>query len=627
MNHTLLRTLALRAALVGLVIITALTGSARAHAQDATPVPSPGAQVEMTDGRTLRLEGPFAVTGEWQIGELSLSSFELDHLQHIERTASGTLMLTLTDGTQAEGVAGADATLEGEGEWGREKLPFSTIQRISLEGTSPPPGLESANGSVQIETVGGLAFRLTDFDLDGEWLIGELRIVYPDYAYIQTLERTAEWTFTARAKDGATVEMHLDEWAESALLGNTAWGRARLPCSAIQRLVIEEPAYDFHPSPSVENVVAEIKTTGGQVTTLTGLDVSGKVHAAASDWEAGRFLVEHILFGALQRIERTGDRTFTVEDGEGATLDLMVDTDAALTGDTQWGWGRLPFAAVQRVTVSGAGPVSHGVRGTLALTDGSSWTIEPQSLHMAQPASRRNEVEADDRGWDMLLLAGPLEYWIGDSYWIGHGFSQQDGQVTIPCGAGPCPSGRVEDADAYLRFALTALVLRVPLSQVQQFTPSAEAAAMAAQPRWSATITGWDGHSVTFPFTQLAYTRYPDTCWTGWYASDPFTWYTDTLLPVIKPDGSRLDIDFERLSRIEWPQPYDSQRMATVVSTQGSSLAVTIYPGSTNEDTKKGPASWDSGLEGLLGTVADGYQVYIPLVNISLIELNPPTGS
>lgn len=616
MRSALLLRLALCAVLASLIVIVAPT-HASIHAQEATPVPQPVAQVEMIGGQTLRLEGPLSVTGAWQIGELSLSSFKLDYLQNIERLDSGAFLLTLTDGTQVEGVPGAGVTLEGEGEWGRESLQFSAIQRISLEGASPLPEPVSVDSSARIETTGGLIFRLTEFSLSGEWLIGGLRIERPDYAYIETLERSGDWTFTAQAADGESIEMRLDEWAASTFAGNTAWGYATLPCLAIQRFVIEKAPLDtFSPAVPADSPQVQIETSDGQVVTLTGVSLNGRAQVAASE-------VESILFELLRCIERTGDQAFLVEDTAGATLDLTVEADTMLQGKHQWGRASLPFTAVQRVTVSGAGAWLPATVATLELTDGSTWTIEPQMLYVAQPLSRSGQR---GREWDMLLLAPPVEFWIRDSYWTRYGFSQQDSQFAIPCGVEPCPAGYVDDPEAYLEFTLSALLLRVPLSDVQRFTPATEAQVAPLQPRWSVTVTDWDGHSLTFPFTQLAYTRYPDTCWSGWYSHHPFRWYTDTLLPVIKADGSRLDIDFERLARIEWPARYDSQRRATVVSTQGSSLAVTIYPGSTNEDTKSGPASWDSSLEGLVGTVADGYQVYIPLQNVSLIELNPPTG-
>jgi hypothetical protein len=391
-------------------------------------------------------------------------------------------------------------------------------------------------------------------------------------------------------------------------------------------LVVEKRPYDFS-APAPGSPVVQIEALEGQTVHLLGAYSRGDLRAGEAEWQAGPFQVGRILFDRLQQIERTGDDTFAVTDREGATIDLTARADAELVGTHTWGRARLPFSAIQRITVPEAQPSpSSGAVGTLELGDGSSWTIEPLALEdIAQPPARRNEVTPADEVWEMLLLADPVEYWIGDSFWMGYGFSRQDGRFTIPCGEEPCPSGEVSGGS--LKFAMNGLELTVPLDQVQRYAPTTVAPAMTRQPRWSVTITGWEGQSVTLPFTHLAYTRYPNTCWTGWYSSDPFTWYTDALLPVIKPDGTRLDIDFGRLARIEWPQPYDSQRLATVTSTQGSALPVTIFPGSTNEEEKHGPASWSPYLEGLLGTVVEGYQVYIPLPNISKIELNPPDAS
>jgi len=610
-------------AMIYLTVATAIPFTGSAQAQDATPVPARVAQVETTDGRVIRLEEPLAMEGEWQIRELAVLRFTLDYLQQIERTDAGTFMLTTTDGAQTEGVPSAEATLAGQGEWGRETLPLSSIRRVTLEGSSPPPDLASVDGSVQVETVSGLAFRLTDFYTEGELLVGSLR-VDPDSGDIQTLERSGDWTFTAQATDGESAEMLLDEWATTNLHGDTIWGSiCSLPYSALQRFVVEEQGYDFS-APAPGSPVVQIEALDGQTAHLLGAYSRGDLRAGAGEWQTGQFEVKNILFDRLQQIERTGVDTFAVTDRESATIDLTAGAEAELVGTHTWGRARLPFSAIQRITVPEAQPSpSSGAVGTLELGDGSSWMIEPLALEDIAPPQPRNSNEKGD--WDMLLLADPVEYWIGDSFWMGYGFSQQEGRFTIPCGAEPCPGGEVLGGS--LRFAMNGLELTVPLDQVRQYAPATGAPAMTLQPRWSVTITGWDGQSVTLPFTYLAYTRYPKTCWSGWYAASPFHWYTDTLLPVIKPDGTRLDIDFERLARIEWPQRYDSQRLATVTSTQGSSLSVTIFPGSTNEETKKGPASWSPYYEGLLGTVVEGYQVFIPLPNISKIELNPPDAS
>ncbi len=609
--------------LICLTVGTILLFTASAQAQDATPVPAQVAQVETLDGRVIQLEGPFVTEGQWQIHELQVARFRLDYLQQIERTDAGTFRLTTSDGAQAEGVPSAEATLAGEGEWGRETLPLSSIQRVTLEGASPPPELASVDGSVQAETVSGLAFRLTDFYTEGELLIGSLR-VDPDHGELQTLERSGDWSFTAQATDGESAEMLLDEWATTILHGNTIWGGpCNLPYSAIQRLVVEERPYDYSAPPSGSPAV-EIEALDGQTVRLLGAYSRGELKAGAEEWQAGQFQVKNILFDRLQQIERTGTYTFAVTDREGATIDLTAGADSELVGTYKWGRARLPFSAIQRTTVPEAqlSPTSAAL-GTLELGDGSSWTIEPLALEDIAPPPTRS---SDAKGiWQMLLLADPVEYWIGSTFWIGYGFSQQEGRFTIPCGAEPCPGGEVVGGS--LRFAMNSLELTVPLDQVRLYAPATGAPAMALQPRWSVTITGWDGQSATFSFSQLAYTRYPDTCWSGWYTASPFHWYTDTLLPVIKPDGTRLDIDFERLARIEWPQPYDSQRLATVTSTQGSALSVTIFPGSTNEEEKHGPASWSPYYEGLLGTVVEGYQVFIPLPNISKIELNPSDAS
>lgn len=598
-----------------------ITGSAQA--QEATPVPAQVAQVETLDGQVIQLEGPFTTEGQWQIHELTVSRFRLDYLHQIERTDAGTFMLTTTDGAQVEGLPSAEATLAGEGEWGRETLPLSSIRRVTLEGSSPPPDLAAVDGSVQVETVSGLAFRLTDFYTEGELLVGSLR-VDPDHGDIQTLERTGDWAFTAQAADGESAEMVLDEWATTNLHGNTIWGgTCTLPYSAIQRLIVEEQPYDFSP-PAPASPVVQIEAFDGQTVHLLGAYSRGELQAGAGEWQTGQFQVKNILFDRLQQLERTGTDTFMVTDREGAAIDLTAGADAELVGIHTWGRARLPFSAIQRITIPEAQPSpTSAVLGTLELSDGSSWTIEPLALEeIAQPPIRSSDAKGI---WQMLLLADPVEYWIGTTFWIGYGFSQQEGRFTIPCGAEPCPGGEVLGGS--LRFAMNSLELTVSLDQVRLYAPATGAPAMTLQPRWSVTITGWDGQSATFPFSQLAYTRYPKTCWSGWYAGSPFHWYTDTLLPVIKPDGTHLDIDFERLARIEWPQPYDSQRLATVISTQGSSLSVTIFPGSTNEETKKGPASWNPDLEGLLGTVVEGYQVFIPLPNVSKIELNPPDAS
>lgn len=610
------------ALLVGLIALAIPTAPARTLSADLTPTPGAelAAEVETVDGATTRFSGP-SVSGKWEVGSLTFSDLICSHIQQFERTGEGVFVITTTDGTRLEAVPSSDVSFWGKGEWGDETIPFLNIQRITLHGSTLPPAPTPEDTVVQIETTDGMTFRLVAPSASEALHMGDFSFT-PAFAYLQHLERTGSQVFAAQAVDGTSAEITVGDAAH--LSGRTDWARfATVPLTAVQRLTLQSA-----PSPAASGpaeLVIEVETASGQIIRLAGhfgsVTSSGELKVEADEWQS--LPVSSFVFSAVHEIRRTAGHTFTVNTVDGTTTDVIAGMDASLGGPSLWGKGRFSFSAIQRITVLEAPSFPpDALAGELELTSGSIWGVRSPSIHMEERTSRRGEV--NDRLWNMLLLADPVEYWLDDRYVFDRGFSQENGEFVITCEFDWCPAGAVDDENATLRFTFGGMVLEAPLAQVQRYTPAVALSAPMPGPIWSVAITGWNGQRVVFPFTNLAYLRYPATCWSGWYSSDPFRWYTDDVLPVIKPDGSQLDIDFTRLARIEFSQPYDARRAATVFSTQGSSLQVTIYPGSTNEDTKKGPASWSPDQEGLLGTVAKGVQVFIPLPQAKAVELNPP---
>jgi len=256
------------------------------------------------------------------------------------------------------------------------------------------------------------------------------------------------------------------------------------------------------------------------------------------------------------------------------------------------------------------------------MLSGDEWKISGLGFSGGEPEN--SSSDPFDIWLSLQMNAGALQYWVAHSRLQTSGFAQADYRVTLTCPRGElCPIGTVYD-DVTLSFHCESLSLTTELDRVRSYVPVKAVPVEPFTPTWALTVAWVDGASDSLQLSELEFARFPYYCWSGWYSYWPFFWYRDVALGITQTNGSNIDVPLDQLSRIEFPERcLDANCACRLVYTDGHTLEALIYPGSTNQDTKKGPSRWAANQEGLLGRAAPGVLVFLPFSEIESVDLRP----
>jgi hypothetical protein len=590
----------------------------------ATPIPTllpQLARVMLIGGETKQLSAPLEVTGTLEgmppCPDLKLQDLKLANLQQIRRAAGGGIEIRAGDDTLI--MLPGDATLMGE----NDAVPLSGIEEVVFQGGRPEERLASQRiwevflACGQTILLGDLrAGLVSSSPLEALW--GSFQLTLSLEA-LSTVVRPAEEpdTHELTTTTGITLARLIiapKKWVE----GNSIFGAFRVPWSDVYfaQLVQSPPALP-KPETSTFQRIWHIRAEDGNQ--LDGVELYLK------NGEIPPIEVIEVDFNGIStvQINEKGELTLKLTS---SPAEFEVE-DGSVSGITADGAISFVIPSEHIVELSSTGtpptPVTDPIEGSLKLFSDDTWDVNELNFSGGQPKHGDHSADPDEIEESLQLNTALMQYWVEWERLRSHGFSQkQAGQVMVSCSGGDlCPVGTVGE-EITLSFRHAPFVLQVPLRHVRSYAPMTTPPSQLITPTWEIQVTNREEVTQTVSLSELSFARFPATAWTGRYSVWPFHWYKEKVLMARKADGSQLDVPFDDLTRIDFPNTCQEPTCTAKLSyVDGTTLTISIDPGPTNEDTKKGPASWDAAMEGLLGRVRTGVQVFIPFMNLKSIEL------
>jgi len=544
-------------------------------------------------------------------------SVSWNHIASLERTSGeDAWRVALVGGPTAEGVkVGTQEPLRTEDAWGTVRTEWAKVRKLEVQHAGPPPAPRKAGSSEvtwEADYAGNLASSVWCYTYPPmNVTVGEFGIDVP-WERITALTCPADGRARIAVAGGKSFEGAL---TTSTFRFECAWGSVVIPRANLRSLrrvgppptdaVARQPEWRITATDGSSLDVASVE---GLTARAYGLDLTDFSWAAAVRVEKapdGKALIAHLSSGGQATLQ--GDLRGGSAFGQ---CRISVERTAALTRLT-------PGPAV-------APAAAFSPEGSLYLRDGTAVPLASPTITSCD----YNRCSAK-----RLCLSSPTnDWWVEQGLALKQGFAKRDGQLVVE-GLTPVVRGTpVSRASMRMTGVSRAGGVRIELESEEfaGYRPAKVAApTVVVAPRKSVTvrIVARGGEATTLEASpELQFARYPATCWTGTYSYWPFGWYMDGCLTVKAPAGQR-EVGFQKLAKIEIPEPYGSGRTVSLLARSGEAMTATVYPGDTNEKTKSGPSAWDSAREGILCSLADGLQAFIPFARVKEITFTWPASS
>lgn len=498
-------------------------------------------------------------------------------------------------------------TLEADCPFGHLKIAWGSIQSLANQG---PLGEEAFPAvGYRIVTTDGAEVVLPGLTVGV--LRGELSDATAELSLdvIRRIDRpnAGAAVFAVEFVDG--VRLNSFQPPENAnLSGSSAVGSVRIPwvsAASIARVGEEPPLPNFQ-------ATWQVTTGGGLVLPVSELltgeqaSVNGEIEVKKLAWDAV----------ASVKSEPAGLR---LQFANGTNWSLS----GKLTATTPY--GKLSFActAVAQLARSDSSVASMvdtaPVMARVRTVGGGEYAVASPELLGA------NRAIGDDDYWgyDLFTVSTPpIELWLGSKALLSYRCEAIAGQVVSDHPAvyshGPLMGF------TGLSFRNAAGEFNVPIAALKEFVPQAQPEGVSAEDSRKYRVRVRKGAQTCEPFeaSEIRFARYPKYGWSGYYSVSayPFQWHRESSLLFKRgDDGSRVDVDFDRLSRIELTGAYTAGRKASITNTGGSTLTGEIYPGDVAES--HGVSTWEPAKEGLACKIGPDVYVFVRFKDVSGVEI------
>jgi hypothetical protein len=387
----------------GLVLLSALLSAA----QDATV----RLKVLTTGGKQMDITAPGSSSWRFECGDVRIN-VRPSEVARVDR-AEGGFRITLADGTTLQATHTGTDALAGEGEWGRTRLEWATIQQVEVgvEKPAPPPSSPSKPSPAQwqVTPAAGPTVTLSSLDWDTSWKTADGVEYSVTSEYLGEVERIAG-TGNYRMKFGDGSLLEAAPLRPQRVTAACAWGQVSIDVVRIVRIVRTPPPPG--PVPSKEAAPrTDIRLRSGWQFSM--IDVDG-----AWEFRLGEFAAR--VDAGKVRTLKAGPEAGRMVVNEAAEWNLALpsrpkDSPAMLGGTCAIGRIRIPWEQIAElktgkpsaaratplVTLVSTSGVSLGAtETTFSAAELGSWTVE---------SVRWANVQSADLESGGLLLKGPRD--------------------------------------------------------------------------------------------------------------------------------------------------------------------------------------------------------------------------
>jgi hypothetical protein len=260
---------------------------------------------------------------------------------------------------------------------------------------------------------------------------------------------------------------------------------------------------------------------------------------------------------------------------------------------------------------------SKKITGSITTVSGTEYPVATPSLTGGNRAESR-----DYFGYNLFIIqAAPVEFWVESEKLLSYILTVKNKKLVsdnpILMQHGPIGGFTA------LTFVNPAGNFELPLSKLSKYVPniSISKKSKVLPAKYRVTVRSIKGNEFTASVATIEFARYPKYGWSGYYyTSDyPFQWHRNSELLFKKESGERIDVQFEKLRKIEITGQYTLARHATLTNTTGSMIKGLIYPGDVAKS--HGVSTWDPYNEGLLCKNTNAMYFFVRFKEVKSIEI------
>jgi hypothetical protein len=508
--------------------------------------------------------------------------------------AQGTLLASLVGG-EALLVSPDVQEVHAESPLGQTRIPIANV--ITLKQTSPLSPLEPPKAPTwRCVSTDDMSLDLEKPTLDLTCTTGAFTC-RPDLDLLQGLQAGEGGSLLLELAGGTKLPVSLPA-GNHTLKGASRLGDASIAVDHIKLLQRLMPR-----APLSAQTPWRITPTEG-----SPLDVVDCVTPKAT---VGGFPLTEVNWSAVSGAARAPDgKALLARPPDG----LAAQVEGTVNGRLPWGTYIVDCNKVATIARTGPAPEMPAVKVIGAVRGEGGIPIPVSSLEL----KTKDDDQCPEE--DVRLITPTHDWWVAIGLLTRGGFERPEGNLVIK-GAAILVSGKPDDRST-VSAVCSCGKLEAPLGAeaLLGYAPATPEATKAGEVTGGTVlgITGADGSEAKLKVSQIEFADYPDRCWSGSYYSWPFHWYRQGALDVDTAEG-RVTVRFPKLAKLTVVDSY-RDRKVHLLARSGDEMDATVYPGSTNQEAKSGPYSWDINREGLLCTLGDAQlQAYIPFKRIKEI--------
>jgi len=262
---------------------------------------------------------------------------------------------------------------------------------------------------------------------------------------------------------------------------------------------------------------------------------------------------------------------------------------------------------------------SKGGAGKLITTSGREYLVRNLTINSLKKINSRKAY------WGNKLVKislGQMELWIAPKKLSSASFKKEGQNVIfdMPEFGWPVASTNVKK----LSFQTDLGKFNIQSKSLKSFVSSSKIEAKKNTGKSTIRIqASYKNQSSPFvEITGIQFARYPALGWSGFYTKRayPFQWWRANKLFFTRAnDGTRIDVEFDKISSIDILERYRKNRKAVLTNRNGKKLKGAIYPGDVAKS--HGTSTWDYSKEGLLGKISNDTYIFIRFNKVTKINI------
>lgn len=604
-------------AAVSLILIVSLGQAANAKEKNVKS----SVRIEFSGGRTKTLSSPLRIKGKFKTENFVISHLSLEKIESLvlakKQQGEKTFLLKLRGTNKAiRGSLTGEAEITGSGEWGKESIAISKIRSMHVTNVADAKPFEPESKwrctftSGEQLVIGWASKWSRDREFSGHIGGGSLNLAVQQVAKLT--QNGGIWTVVSN--DGFSLEGWQPK--QKSFSTSSLFGGIELSWSKVAKLLNESvSAVDLGSKPRARHVPDWRVEIGGrfvlpvsEIQTGSKAKINDELNIKSLNWQ---FVDSaHPKPTGLQ-LQFSNKKSWMLQ--------------GTLSGNTPIGKVEASIEHITKLVRLTPPPknripseYSKRIIGRIKTNNGTEYPVAAPTLVGG------SRVHDDDDYWGynlFIIQATPVESWVESAVILSHTLNIKDKKVVSD---NPMLKryGPLEGFKG-VTFINPAGNFTLPLAEFAEYVPHASPPSTAKLTLAKYRITVRDAKDNKFKaeLTTIQFARYPKYGWSGAYTkwAYPFQWHRASELFFKKESGERIDVQFDKLSRIEITDSYNLNRNATLSNKQGSVIKGSIYPGDVSRS--HGVSTWNPYKEGLLCKTIDGMYLFVRFNNVKTIEI------